>query len=329
MRLALAFSLVAVSASPWLTGVTDAADKDASAIDLLRNMHNSARVLNYQGTFVYMHDGKVESMQIFHRYDNKNKSERERVVHLNGSPREIIREGNVVTCILSDIKAVRITKLESAQHILAALPSNFSDFKQYYAFSIIGQERVAGRSAIVVAVEPKDAFRYGYRFWLDAEHALMLKSQLLGKGNEPVEQLMFTSLDVVSDIPMSALKPAFKGAHLTLTDGSGDEKEMNLQASTVWQFVNMPDGFKPTGHSTRQLEAGGEPVQHFVLSDGLASMSVYIEKLDLGKKQFIGASYMGAVNVHGTIISAHQVTVVGEVPATTVKMVAESIQYTK
>lgn len=327
MRLALAFSLVAASTSSWMSGIADAADKDASAIDLLRNMHNSARVLNYQGTFVYMHDGKVESMQIFHRNDNK--SERERVVHLNGSPREIIREGNVVTCILSDVKAVRITKLESAQHILSALPANFTDFKQYYAFSIIGQDRVAGRSALIVAVEPKDMFRYGYRFWLDAEHALMLKSQMLGKDGEPIEQLMFTALDVVSDIPMSSLKPAFKGAHMTLTDGKGEEKEMDLQASTAWQFVKMPDGFKPTGHNTRQLESGGGPVQHFVLSDGLASVSVYIEKLNLGKKQFIGASYMGAVNVHGTIINTHQVTVVGEVPAATVKMVAESIQYTK
>jgi sigma-E factor negative regulatory protein RseB len=75
--------------------------------------------------------------------------------------------------------------------------------------------------------------------------------------------------------------------------------------------------------------SGAAPAHHIVLSDGLASMSVYIEKLDPAKKKFVGASYMGAVNVYGAVVDDHQITVVGEVPAATVKMVAESIQYAK
>jgi len=65
------------------------------------------------------------------------------------------------------------------------------------------------------------------------------------------------------------------------------------------------------------------------LFDGLASVFVYIEKLDVGKKRFVGSSYMGAVNIHGVVVDEHQVTVVGEVPAATVKMVADSIQFVK
>lgn len=321
MKLAFAFLLLAISVPTW------AADNESAAIDLLRNMHHSARALNYKGTFVYMHDGKVESMQIFHRNDKRK--ERERVVHLNGSPREIIREGNVVTCILSDVKAVHVNKLETGPHILSSLPSNFGEYKNFYAFSVAGQDRVAGRSAIIVAVTPKDAYRYGYRFWVDAAHALMLKSQMIGSDGNPVEQLMFTELDVVAEIPLASLKPAFKGEHMTLSAAEVNEVPVNAAAGLTWHIVKMPDGFKATGYSWPLLESGGAPVQHIVLSDGLASVSVYIEKLEVSKKQFIGASYMGAVNVHGVVVDEHQVTVVGDVPAATVKMVAESIQYVK
>lgn len=321
MKLAFAFSLLAISVPTW------AADNESAAIDLLRNMHHSARALNYKGTFVYMHDGKVESMQIFHRNDKRK--ERERVVHLNGSPREIIREGNVVTCILSDVKAVHVNKLETGPHILSSLPSNFGDYKNFYAFSVAGQDRVAGRSAIIVAVTPKDAYRYGYRFWVDAAHALMLKSQMIGSDGNPVEQLMFTELDVVAEIPLASLKPAFKGEHMTLSAGEVNEVPVNTAAGLTWHIVKMPDGFKATGYSQPLLGSGGAPVQHIVLSDGLASVSVYIEKTEVSKKQFIGASYMGAVNVHGVVVDEHQVTVVGDVPAATVKMVAESIQNVK
>lgn len=320
MRRALVLSLLVISLPTW------AADSESPAIDLLRNMYHSARALNYEGTFVYMHDGKVESMQIFHRNDKGR--ERERVVHLNGSPREIIREGNVVTCILSDLKAVHVNKLNAGPHILSSLPSNFGEFKSFYGFSVAGQDRVAGRSAIIVAVTPKDAYRYGYRFWLDAEHALMLKSQMLGMDGNPVEQLMFTALNVVSDIPLASLKPAFKGEQMVLSNGQ-NEIPLNTAVELNWLIVKMPDGFKTTGYSQQHLESGGVPVQHIVVSDGLASVSVYIEKLDVAKKQFIGASYVGAVSVHGAIVDEHQVTVVGEVPAATVKMVAESIQFVK
>ncbi len=303
-----------------------AADSD-TAIELLKNMHKSASSLSYTGTFIYSHNGRTESMQIFHRAGAKG--ERERVVHLNGPPREVIRENNIITCILPDSKAITVSKLDTAQQpILTQLPKNLAEFRQNYDFSISGQDRIAGRPTIVVRVDPKDKFRYGYRFWLDAQHSLLLKSEMVGDDGNAVEQVMFTSLDLVPDIPDAMLKPGLRGEHLTSMVENADTAVDTSGGGARWRVTRMPDGFKPTAHSMRDLFSdGGNNVHHIVLSDGLASVSVYIEKRDPKKKHFVGSSFMGAVNVYGVVLDDHQITAVGEVPTATVKMVAESIQY--
>lgn len=321
MRLARACALLIVSTSAY------AVDSDPAALNLLKAMHSAGRQLNYQGTFVYVNGGKMESMRIYHRVDEKG--DHDRMVHLNGSTREVIRDGDKVTCILSDKKSVHVSKLDNgAQHILSALPSNFSEFTQYYTFALAGQDRVAGRATKVVHVNPRDKFRYGYRFWLDAENGLLLKSQVLTVDGVPIEQLMFTSIEVVREMAPELLKSELKGERYTVTeDKSEDVTKPGMALS--WRVAHPPLGFQSTGHDIRYVIADGVPTHHLILSDGLASVSVYIEKLDASKKRFVGSSYMGAVNIHGVVVDEHQVTVVGEVPAATVKMVADSIQFVK
>ena len=321
MSLARACALLIVSTSAY------AVDSDPAALNLLKAMHSAGRQLNYQGTFVYVNNGKMESMRIYHRVDEKG--DHDRMVHLNGSTREVIRDGDKVTCILSDKKSVHVSKLDNgAQHILSALPSNFSEFTQYYTFALAGQDRVAGRATKVVHVNPRDKFRYGYRFWLDAENGLLLKSQVLTVDGVPIEQLMFTSIEVVREIAPELLKSELKGERYTVTEDKSEDMTTPGMALS-WRVAHPPLGFQSTGHDIRYVIADGVPTHHLILSDGLASVSVYIEKLDASKKRFVGSSYMGAVNIHGVVVDEHQVTVVGEVPAATVKMVADSIQFVK
>ncbi len=302
-----------------------AADSD-TAIELLKNMHKSAASLTYKGTFIYSHNGKMDSMQIFHRAGPKG--ERERVVHLNGTPREVIRENNILTCILPDSKAVSVSRFDATQHsILRQLPADLSEFRQYYDFAISGQDRIAGRPTIVVSIDPKDKFRYGYRFWLDAQNSLLLKSEMIGEGGNPVENVMFTSIEMVSDIPDTQLKPSLRGAHLTSMKEGADNESKSGQDNENWKVARMPEGFKSAGGHARVMISESGTVHHLVISDGLASVSVYVEKRDPKKRQFIGSSFMGAVNVYGVVVADHQVTAVGEVPSATVKMVAESIEF--
>ncbi|MEE8117953.1 MAG: sigma-E factor regulatory protein RseB domain-containing protein, partial [Gammaproteobacteria bacterium] len=62
----------------------------------LDRMSTALRELNYQGTFVYLHDQKLEAMEIVHRVDADG--ERERLFSLNGAAREIVRDRDEVKC---------------------------------------------------------------------------------------------------------------------------------------------------------------------------------------------------------------------------------------
>jgi sigma-E factor negative regulatory protein RseB len=72
------------------------------------------------------------------------------------------------------------------------------------------------------------------------------------------------------------------------------------------------------------LESEAE-VEHWVVSDGLASVSIYLEKAIDKAEQFEGATQMGAISVFGAVIDGAQVTVIGDVPGETVEAIARSV----
>ena len=54
-------------------------------------------------------------------------------------------------------------------------------------------------------------------------------------------------------------------------------------------------------------------------------VSIYVDKITTGNDVFEGIMQKGAMNIFGLLLSGHQVTVVGEVPANTVEMIAHSV----
>jgi sigma-E factor negative regulatory protein RseB len=100
---------------------------------------------------------------------------------------------------------------------------------------------------------------------------------------------------------------------------SGTENE------SKWVFDSVPDGFRLSVHESRE-GANSHQVEHFVFTDGFATMSVYIEKA-VAEKMFEGESQMGAIHAYGTQSNGFQITAVGEVPAQTVKTFALSAKY--
>lgn len=295
-----------------------------SALDYLNKMSTALRTLNYHGTLIYVNDGNVESLQLIHKQDSDG--EYQRLVHLSGAAREVIRDNDTVTCYLPDSQSVHVGARRFNNHLLAKLTSSFSGFSRQYEFDIEGNGRVAGREATIIAIQPKDDYRYGYRFWVDKESDLLLKSDLVGADGKVLEQLMFVQLEVVEDIPPQMLKPGVSGESFTWHDGSvlaSNEHSANVK----WQIKRLPIGFSVSGRSKQLMPNNSEPVDYMVVSDGLASISVYIEQPKSNNQGFVGASRRGAVNIYGSVLNKHQITVVGEVPQRTVQMIAESIVY--
>ena len=164
-------------------------------------MNRAVEELNYQGTFVHVLEGNAETLRIIHRREDGRSSER--IESLDGAGREIIRHGNQVQCILPDRRVVLLEDPKDLSPLVSALPSYSDEIEPHYALNLHATARVANRSAQILEIKPRDAFRYGYMLWLDQETAMPLKSQLIDDQGAIVEQILFTSIDLQSPISPS------------------------------------------------------------------------------------------------------------------------------
>ena len=292
-------------------------------------MVRASRSLDYIGTFVYRNGSTIQSMKIIHRADTNGS--RERLIALSGAAREVIRDGTQVTCILPDDQTVVIAKRRSG-HLY---PSTVfepgiaidSDIAELYSLSSDGAERVADREATVIDVRAKDQYRYGFRLAVDRETGLLLKSELLDNGMTALEQIVYTHLELPESIPDEALKPGISDAGFTryeadIADGTGSGSPARTQE---WTIGWLPAGFRMANESFGPIQPGRDPVDHRVYSDGLASLSIFIEEGIDSSDRIEGLSSVGAVNAFSRIIDDFQLSVVGEVPEITVEKVAQSI----
>ncbi|MCB1874583.1 MAG: MucB/RseB C-terminal domain-containing protein [Chromatiales bacterium] len=297
------------------------ASDDVSARDWLERMSHALETLNYEGTFVAVHEGSLEAMHLVHMVDQGK--QKERLLSLNGAAREVVRDDERVICYWTDSRSVLVDKRGSQRTFPRVLPSEFSGLTGHYELRMGKEGRITGRLAVEVGIEPVDRYRYGYRLWLARDNALPLKSEMIDENGKPVEQIMFTSLEVYASTDDAKLKPS--------TDGSGftwihnDKSVMADDAGTPhWRPERVPPGFEMVAHDRQRLASTGKVVEHMVFSDGLASFSVYVEALG-GTDGMDGISRMGAVTAFGRTIGDYQITVVGEVPEATVALVGNAI----
>lgn len=294
-----------------------------AAHDWLMKINQAARMLDYEGVFVYQHETQLEAMRIIHKVENG--AAHERLVSLNGAPREIIRNQREVTCYWPDKNSVMVEfRKADKQTFPAILPERIQDLDDYYAIRLGNVERVTGRPAQLVIVKPVDQYRYGYHLWADKETGLLLKADLLDTQGKILEQFMFTHINIGTKIPASALVPGVAGKGMVWH--REDEALKTTPAKAGWTAAKLPKGFRLSAHISRQTLMRKRPVEHLVYTDGLAAVSVFVEKRGESSKPFmLGPSRMGAVNALGSRVDDYQVTTVGEVPAETIALIGGSV----
>lgn len=308
-----------------LAGITSAR-ADLNARGWLERMTMASRTLNYSGTFVYQHGGLLEAMQIIHAAGSDG--ERERLMSLTGPKREILRDNQVVTCILGDSESVLVNRSRPRSPFPTRFPKGLPSLGQYYDFSIGKEDRVAGLTCRVVELRPHDVYRYGRRLCIHTDTQLLLRSELTGPKGEPVEQMMFTSVSFPKRISEQELLPDLSGADYSwqLEPDDASLEPGNDVADTKWKVIHVPEGFTLTDHSRHRMSAHKPEVEHWVYTDGLASVSVYIEKAPHGHASYQGVTHRGALNAYGTMVEGYYVTVVGEVPMQTVELIGKSVR---
>ncbi len=317
-----------------LAGIAQAAARSDEPREWLTRMNQALAMRNYDGTFFHLSQGQVETLRIVHRVHAGRVTER--LVSLDGSGREFVRTNEELTCYLPDQKTVLVEPRRDNNPFLGSLPQFNAEVDAFYRIESLPPGRIMGRPTRVISVNPKDQFRFGYKLWLDEQTAMPLKTQLCDPRGQVVEQIVFANLEMPASIPESAVLPAVK------TDGmrwvrQGTAAESPAATLAAFRASRLPPGFRLTVSGAQTLGESGSPATHLVYSDGLATVSVFVEPGPMtpaanapgtgsAAAPMQGLARVGAGYAFSTVVQGHQVTAVGEVPAQTVEFIAHSVK---
>lgn len=300
--------------------VAQAAIAAETPSEWLDRMAAAMRTTSYTGTVIRSKGGNSEALKIVHRVADGVVSEKVTVQEGNGL--EIIRSGNEVHCILPDSKAVLVESWEDRSMLFSNLPGGNIRFGHEYDLSLVRQDRVAGRKAVLLAIRPHDEFRFGHRIWLDRKTAFPLKTELVDINGSVLEQVKFADINLVSSIPPEALSPSISLESFTFQAVAA--KPIAVDVDVDWVCDDLPTGFELVTAKSEQLSASETPVTHILYSDGLATISVFIAKAQ--KNKIARRSNVGGSNAYSLQVDGYQITAVGEVPALTAKRIATSMR---
>jgi sigma-E factor negative regulatory protein RseB len=288
-------------------------DADKTALRWLDRMSRSLREISYQGVFTYQHGLSVQAMRISHSV--KNNVETEEVTRLSGSGERVVRTKHPLDCIHPGHRLVR----------LGALYSDASDdcgIADYYQLKMGNLKRVAGRTAVTVHVRPRDMYRYGYQMAIDSETGLLLKTQTIAEDGRVLERFQFADLKIGEvETDGTRVDVIHNASHDFHAEPDFSEHE---DVVGHWVVKWVPQGFVITqGETSSTLDK--------TFTDGLAVFTVFLEPLpelpqpgDGRARQGGTTAYTRGMNVSGQPVL---VTVLGEVPMNTARMVADSIAW--
>lgn len=310
MKLSFRASCTALALFAFLAPRVAVATEDQVQIKaLLKQMSESVRSLNYRGLFTYEHGGSLSTLRVVHSV--RDGIEYERLQHLSGPEREVLRQGQRVDCLTPGDQLLRGR--------FDVFGEQFEGLDSYYHFYIRGEERVAGREVINIQVKPRDAYRYGYSLAIDKLTGLPLKSLLIDPNMHVLERFQFVELELGPSIGESDYQ-AVTSQHRVVDHEISPCNLSRPNKSEGWRANWLPKGFVFSGQ--RKTESGQDM---FMYTDGLTAFSVFVgvpidsRQPDIKAQRGATIAYM-----HNIVRNSqpYQVTVVGEVPPNTAQRVA-------
>lgn len=323
--MALLMALSSVLGTPVLAQTQ--ATSGRSVNEWLTRMHEASRQRAYIGTLVVSAGSAMSSSRIWHVCDGTQQMEL--VETLTGAPRTTVRHNNEVVTFVPESKTAWVEKRESLGLFPGLLRTPSNQIPEFYGVRESAAERVAGHLADVVEITPKDELRFGYRIWSEKKTGLVVKMQTLGEQGAVLEQLAFTELQLDAPVRMDKLKRL-------MNDTKGYELHRPVLRKTTpeaegWRLKESVPGFLPMSCHTRETEdvtLGGAPMQ-WVFSDGLASVSLFVEPYDAARHLQEKAAVMGATHSVTRRLGAHWLTAMGEVPLATLRRFALALERTR
>jgi sigma-E factor negative regulatory protein RseB len=305
--------------------------------DWLLRMHDAAmKKRSYIGTLVQSSPHNISSARIWHTCDGAQQMER--VETLTGAPRSTFRHNDKLVTFMPEAKLVRVEKREQIGGFPEVLKPGLGSIPEFYSVKALGGERIAGLDADVVQLVPKDALRFGYRIWTEKKSSLVLKLQTLDGGGAVLEQAAFSELQLDAPVKMEKLMQM-----MAATDGyKVDQAAITKTTATAegWLMKLPVAGFKSLSCYKRgatglqgnanvnasSTASQGESTFQWLFSDGLATVSLFVEDFDKTRHTQEGMIASGATHTLLKRMNEYWLTAVGEVPPQTLKNFAQSLE---
>ena len=309
--------LAALMAAVFAHGPLVAEQMD-SAYDLIARMAKASKELSYKGLFTYEYRGQLRSIKVVHLVrDGKTY---ERIVHMDGPEREIVRRGDNLGC------------LRAADMLLRGKALRFNDsdaeLQDHYEFYIRGDGRIAGRQVVLVEVLPKDKLRYGYVIAIDKERGLMLQSVLLSQTGKPLERFQYVDISFAADLDNFQLSSEMAESEDIDVNQSAclDSNQAIADVPSVWEAQWLPPGFVLSSY--QPADKTGQ--ESWMYTDGLAVFSVFVDSnADTESFPPLDAKLGTTVAVLTKTQFNNQlyaICVVGEIPRSTAGQIASAIR---
>lgn len=298
-----------------------------SVAEWLVRLQQAAQLPAYMGTFVVSSaSGALSSSRIWHVCEGD--VQLERVEALTGKPRSTFRRNESVVTFLPEARVAKLDQREVGgmfPNLLATgqgLPT--ADF---YAAREQGQGRVAGFDADIVLLRPRDAWRFGYRIWSEKRTGMVVKTQIIDGKGRVLEQAAFSELQLDAPVQAEQLRQMMSD-----TEGYHVVKAQRVRTTAEaegWRLKDPVPGFQTQNCYRRSLSESASMVQ-WIFTDGLATVSLFMEPFDPPRHEREGASAMGATHALARRwpdeAGPWWVTAVGEVPQATLQALIQGLE---
>lgn len=318
---------VAVSGRRWLPALALGAACAAQAappdpLAWLARAAQAARLASYEGTYVHTNGERVNTLRVSHV--NVGGEEHERIEPLDDNALEIVRRNDESFCRFPDAKTVRLDPRIANRffpNIVAGTPEAIA---VGYEAKLGGTERVLGYECRWIRLEPRDAQRFAQRLCAEVSTGLVVRAKTLNEQGQVIEQYTFTDLRLGPQATRLDLRSLFR-ARSRQWVSDGQPRDEAASADSGWTVNRLPAGFRKVAELKRQMPGRPAPVAQMVYTDGLATLSIFVEPNGQPPRASEAASEDGTTAFFVRPAGDHVVSVLGEVPPATAREVARSV----
>ena len=293
-------------------------ESDPKAVAVLENASHAANDLSYSGQFVYQHDGQMDMMSIVHaQVDGLPVT---KIESMDGQRREILKKNNSLSCVFPDKKLVQIEKQTTRNFFPSIRWPNKDKYVDNYQVMLVGSLRVTGRSCQIIRLNPRDQYRYAHEFCVDDQTQLLLKESTINLSGTAIMTVEFSSLIFGSSVSPNSFKTSYEQSkdwpHQEIASIKAINSDFEITANPPPGFESL-GVFKSIGHKQQRIEQE-------VFSDGLASVSVFIEPADSNQTTEHIESLKNTLSYYSSQRNGMKITVLGEVPVDTATRIGQS-----